>query len=90
MHNSLSGLGKVLSIIIPVIGLTACTTSPRAPVNFLQMSEVVEGLEGTKGLTLDDQRRIDRVVARSCTSGLMGSNQCNLQTKASQERRALK
>lgn len=79
---------EALLIMISVIGLVGCTTSGRAPVNLLQMAEVVEWLEGTQGKTLDDQRRIDRVMARSCAAGLKGKVQCDLQTKASAERKS--
>ena len=90
MRNSGYVLPKVLSITILATTLAACTTSGKAPVNFLELSELVQDLPGTQGLTLDDQRRIDRTVARSCSAGVLGAKQCDRQTKASAERKASK
>jgi hypothetical protein len=74
--------------LILAIGLTACTTLERAPVNYLELSTVVIDLPGTKGATLGDQRNIDKSVAKSCATGILGASQCDVHTRASAERRA--
>lgn len=57
-------------------------------MNFLELSDVVEPLPGSKGKTLQDQRNIDTVIAQSCSTGILGSRQCDAHTKASAERKA--
>lgn len=87
MRNSGKKLIKVLLITIPAIGLAACSTSGRAPVNFLELGSVVAGLPGTAGKTLGDQRNIDRVVARSCAAGILGAGQCDTHSNTSAQRK---
>lgn len=88
MLDSVFALIRALSITIPAIALAACGTSERAPVNSRELSVVVNSLPGTQGKTLQDQRNIDRSVAGSCSVGLLSPSQCDLQTKASAERKA--
>lgn len=88
MHNSGSVLRKALLSMTCAIALAGCTTSGGAPVNSLELSAVVADLPGTQGRTLEDQRRIDRTVARSCAAGILGTKQCDLQTVASAARKA--
>ncbi|WP_221163355.1 hypothetical protein [Rhizobium lentis] len=87
MLNSASALTRALSITILATVLAACTTSGRAPVNSLELGAVVSDLPGTKGKTAADQRNIDRTIAKSCSAGILGAKQCDLQTKASAERK---
>lgn len=88
MQNFGLGPRKAALIISLAIPLAACSTSGRAPVNFLELTDVVEPLPGTKGKTLQDQRNIDLTIAQSCASGVLGSKQCDVHTKASAERKA--
>lgn len=87
MQSSLSRLIKVLSVLTFATGLVACTTSRKAPVNYQQLSTIISGLPGTQGKTEEDQTRIDRVIARGCSSGISTDKECNLHTKKSAERR---
>ena len=66
----------------------ACSISGGAPVNFRELGSVVADLPGVQGKTVEDQRRIDRTVAKSCASGILGNGQCDLHTRASAGRRA--
>lgn len=49
---------------------------------------VVAPLPGTKGKTIEDQRNVDRVIAQSCATGLLGTQQCELHGVASEARKA--
>ncbi|MBB4342160.1 hypothetical protein [Rhizobium leguminosarum] len=57
-------------------------------MNFLELGAVVSDLPGTQGKTANDQRAIDRTIAKSCSAGILGAKQCDLQTKASAARKA--
>lgn len=86
MRNSVLTLRKVLLILTPVTLLAGCTTSGKPPVNFLELSSVVSPLVGAKGKTLEDQRKIDRTIAASCATGVIGWQQCDTHTGASSSR----
>ena len=88
MQSFASVLPKVLSITILATVLAGCSASGRAPVNVLELTAVVNDLPGAKGKTMEDQRSIDRTIAKSCSAGILGAKQCDLQTKASAERKA--
>ena len=87
MLNLKSKLARALLIMTPVTVLAGCGTSGKAPVNFLQLSTVVEPLTAAQGKTLEDQRKIDRTMAGACSSGVLGANQCDEHTKASAMRK---
>lgn len=88
MRHFVKSCKRVLLSSTLVIVLAACGTSGRAPVNFLELAPVVAPLPGTQGKTADDQRRIDLTVANGCNTGILGSSQCDLQTRASRDRKA--
>ncbi len=87
MRRSMSMLAMVVLTTTLAIGLAGCTTSGRAPVNSSNLAGLVDPLPGTKGKTLEDQRNIDRSVAVGCSTKVLKPAQCDLQTRASAERK---
>lgn len=87
MRRSMSTLTKVVLITTLVTVLAGCTTSGRAPVNSSSLAGLLDPLPGTKGKTLEDQRNIDRSVSMGCSTHLLKGAQCDLQTRASAERK---
>lgn len=77
---------KVAAALLTVLTLGACMTSPPADVPGLTEA-IGTSLPGAKGLTIDDQNRIDIHVARACKSGVYSKTLCDQHTKASKERR---
>lgn len=88
MRNFGFVLLKALLTSTCAIGLAACTTSGGVRALSPDVAALVADIPGVQGKTIDDQRRIDRTVARSCSTGIMNNQQCDLHTKVSAERRA--
>lgn len=79
--------GAALLSLMYASALAGCTSSTKAPVNFLELAEVVQDLPGAQGKTLADQYKIDKTVARACGANILGAKQCGIQTGASSDRK---
>ena len=84
-----NSFGRGLAISGLAAILAGCGTSGgRAPVNFLELADVLAPLPGAKGKAARDQDKIDDTIARACSTGVLGTQQCQLHSKASVERGA--
>ena len=72
--------------ILLVMLLAGCTTSPKAPVNYAELGEVVKPLVGAQGKTAEDQNKIDLVMAASCGTKIINTSSCRTHTGKSHER----
>lgn len=88
MQNFANVSVKVLLLTMLAISLAACMTLQKGRVTPTEATEVIVDLPGTQGKTVEDQRRIDRTIAKGCASGIVSIRQCDMQTQASAARKA--
>lgn len=76
-----------LLVVGSACALAACGDLKPATVPGLSRA-VGQELPGARGLTLEDQDRIDDTVARGCATGIYPRSACGRHSAASSERRA--